>query len=242
MSSIETISETTLKWGLQRELQLEFEATTQSTNDNAKQEALKEREELVLYIAGHQTAGRGRGSNQWLDTGEGDSLLCTWSLFINNAAQAITGPRIGLAVFTALSKAWPSLNWSLKAPNDLFLDGKKAGGLLVETVSDGSKHRLLVGLGINVLNHPRRFSEATHLAEVLERAPEEAEWFAFLDELRDELLRALPDCQKPTLGHATCQRLMAALNANSSRAFTVKEISPEGDLVHDSGTLQWSEI
>ena len=97
--------------------------------------AMRENDDLVLFLAAHQTNGRGRGANHWLDTGAGESLLSTWSLSVSSPPQAITGPRIGLALFAAATHAWPSLKFGLKAPNDLYLDGQKVAGLLVETVT-----------------------------------------------------------------------------------------------------------
>ena len=132
---IQSISETTQNWAGQREIAVIYNAETGSTNDNCKARALDEAEDLVIELADHQTKGRGRGINTWLDTGAGESLLGTWSLRMQGAPQAITGPRIGLAIYNAAAATWPSLAWSLKAPNDLILSGKKCGGVLVETVS-----------------------------------------------------------------------------------------------------------
>jgi BirA family biotin operon repressor/biotin-[acetyl-CoA-carboxylase] ligase len=234
--------ESTANWALQRKLALISEAQTGSTNDDAKRNAFQERSDLALYLASHQTAGRGRGENTWLDTGSGDSLLSTWSFFIADAPQAITGPRVGLALFRAASQVWPHLPWAMKAPNDLFLGGLKVAGLLIETVSNGGHHRLIAGLGFNVLNHPRKFSAATHLASALSERPKESEWFRFLDELRNQFERARIDCAKPELSSPCREELARALNANPKRAFMVKEVSPAGDLIHERGTVRWTDL
>ena len=239
---LQSITDTTNNWAGQREIKVEFAMETTSTNDDAKDAALSETEDLVIYLTAHQSQGRGRGINHWLDTGAGESLLSTWSLAVQSPPQAITAPRVGLAVLHAVSQTWPSLNWSLKAPNDLILNGKKCGGLLVETVSDGSRHRLLIGLGFNILNHPRKFNEATHLSPALTQPLEEGEWFQFLDELKDALTSALLDIQKPELSEATCKQLMQALNANPAAKFSVTKVTPRGDLVHKGGTISWTEL
>ncbi len=239
---LQSITDTTINWAGQRQIQVEFEAETSSTNDNAKDKALSESEDLVIYLTAHQNKGRGRGSNHWLDTGAGESLLATWSLAVTSPPQAITAPRVGLAVLTAAAQAWPSLNWSMKAPNDIILNGKKCGGLLVETVSDGSRHRLLIGLGFNVLNHPRKFNEATHLSPALTQPLEEGEWFQFLDELKDAFTTALTDIQKPELSESACKLLMQALNANPAAALAVTKVTPRGDLIHKGGSISWTEL
>jgi biotin-(acetyl-CoA carboxylase) ligase len=124
----------------------------------------------------------------------------------------------------------------------LNLAGQKIGGLLVETVSSGGKFRLLVGLGFNVLNHPRRFSTAEHLSQGLHEAPEESEWFQFLDELRAELAGALADCVLPELNKAACFDLAQALNANTSRPFVVERVGRKGDLIHAGGRVPWTDL
>ena len=241
-NEMESAIESTANWALQRKLALISEVQTGSTNDDAKRNAFQERSDLALYLASHQTAGRGRGQNTWLDTGSGDALLSTWSFHAPNPPQAITGPRVRLAVFRAASKTWPLLPWAIKAPNDLFLGGLKVAGLLIETVSNGSKHRLIIGLGFNVLNHPRKFSTATHLSEALNDRPKESEWFRFLDELKTQLEQARIECANPELSESCREELVSALNANPNRAFVVKEISPAGDLIHAQGKVRWTDL
>ena len=239
---LQSITDTTLNWAGQREIKVVFAPETESTNDDAKDSALNENENLVIYLTSHQTKGRGRNVNHWLDTGAGESLLSTWSMTVPSPPQAITAPRVGLAVLHAVAKTWPSLNWSLKAPNDLFLNGKKCGGLLVETVSDGAQHRLLIGLGFNILNHPRKFNDATHLSPALTQPLEEGEWFQFLDELNDEFEGALVDIQQPELTETACKQLMQALNANPAAAMAITKVTPRGDLVHKGGTVPWTSV
>jgi BirA family biotin operon repressor/biotin-[acetyl-CoA-carboxylase] ligase len=195
-----------------------------------------------LYVASHQTAGRGRATNTWLDTGAGESLLSTWSFQCKRPPQAITGPRVGLALFQACRKIWTQLNWSLKAPNDLYLDGVKVAGLLIETLTNGRDHRMLIGLGLNVVNHPRRFSNATHLGHALGHAPSESDWFRFLDELKAQFNEAVQDSARPELTATVRHELTQALNANPARAYAVEDISPSGDILYQGGRIPWTDL
>lgn len=242
MDGIGSVTDITVNWALQRHLALSLESQTGSTNDDAKAQALNETADLVLYLTAHQTSGRGRNTNQWLDTGAGESLLSTWSFATKRAPQSITGPRVGLALFQACQKIWPLLQWALKAPNDLYLDGAKVAGLLVEAVTDGSHHRLLIGLGFNIFNHPRSFAAATHLAQALGQRPSESEWFRFLDELKAHFTEAVLDAGRPELTDTVRFELAQALNANPKRAFLVEEISPAGDLIHTGGRVAWTDL
>lgn len=234
MTKVKSLMDTTADWAGQRQIAALVSAETGSTNDDAKTTALTETEDLVLFVTAHQTAGRGRGANTWLDTGGGEALLATWSLAVDQAPQAITGPRLGLAVFRALTSVWPSLNFSLKAPNDILLDGKKILGLLTEVVSDGRRHRLLIGLGLNVLNHPRAFRDATHLTEALVDGLDEADWFQFLDKLVEELKKGAEESKSPELNVSARRQLTAALN--------VQDVSASGDIVHAGGTISWHDL
>lgn len=242
MALLSSAFDTTNDWSKQRGLKIKAVHETGSTNDDAKSQAMAEDEDFVLYLTEHQTAGRGRGTNNWFDTGAGESLLTTWSFHVASSPQAITGPRVGLALFRAASTTWPSQAWSLKAPNDLLLNGNKVAGLLVESVSGGAKFRLLVGLGLNVLNHPRKFTAATHISEALHAAPDVGEWFQFLDEAKAQLQLAAHECQNSTLSPAVCAELTQALNANPLKPFAVQSVSPQGDLLHAGGKVRWTDL
>lgn len=239
---MKSVAETTLSWGKQRQFSIRYDAKTGSTSDNAKADAVDTAEDFCVYLTSHQTAGRGRGTNHWLDTGAGESLLSTWCFKVSSPPQPITSPRIGLALYQAVVHTWPSLRWSLKAPNDLYLNGTKVAGLLVESVTVGQNHRLLVGLGFNILNHPRSLSTATHLTAGLEQPLEEGEWFQFLDEWKQQLSLAINDCLRSTLTDLACQELKTALNANSTCPYVVDKVTPQGDLIHKGGTVRWTQI
>jgi BirA family biotin operon repressor/biotin-[acetyl-CoA-carboxylase] ligase len=109
-----------------------------------------------LLVAEHQTAGRGRQGRVW-QSKAGASL--TFSLALPIVATDWSG--LSLAVGVALCEALdPECNatdrWiGLKWPNDLWLmegldQGRKLGGVLIETVSAGPQRLVIVGVGLNV--------------------------------------------------------------------------------------------
>jgi BirA family biotin operon repressor/biotin-[acetyl-CoA-carboxylase] ligase len=113
----------------------------------------------TVVIAATQTAGRGRRGRHWISA-PGDSL--TFSLFWRFAAG--TAPAglslaVGLAVAKALEKVGAggtassrhaaSMGTALKWPNDLLLEGKKLGGILVELLP-GAPHAAVIGIGLNL--------------------------------------------------------------------------------------------
>lgn len=126
-----------------------------STNDAAMQRAKSESVELpLLIVAKRQTAGRGRGKNIWWTS---DGAL-TFSLLKELPPETIPRSRwpqvsltAGLAVCEAIQQLRPGLHVGLKWPNDVFVDDRKACGILIE-VPPGQRPAVVIGVGINVNN------------------------------------------------------------------------------------------
>ncbi|MDB5819510.1 MAG: hypothetical protein JWQ11_3150 [Rhizobacter sp.] len=117
-----------------------------------------------LLVAEDQTVGRGRMGRPWKSR-PGASL--TFSLSVPVAAADWSG--LSLAVGVVLAEALQSLMVSserrmhagplgagrsgigLKWPNDLWLDDRKLGGILIESVAAGNQRLAIIGCGLNVL-------------------------------------------------------------------------------------------
>jgi BirA family biotin operon repressor/biotin-[acetyl-CoA-carboxylase] ligase len=137
---------------------VEFHEKLESTNNRAAELACDENVALpALVVARQQTAGRGRGQNKWWSA-EG---ALTFSLLLEPAALGIPTvhwPQLSLstavAVCDALQSEVPTATCSIKWPNDVFIDGSKVCGILIESPGGGTpaKDRLIVGIGINVNN------------------------------------------------------------------------------------------
>ncbi|MGA7912490.1 MAG: biotin--[acetyl-CoA-carboxylase] ligase [Candidatus Dormiibacterota bacterium] len=93
-----------------------------------------------IVVAQHQEAGRGRTGRRW-DARPGTALLASFVLRPN--------PILSLAAGVAAAEACgPEVR--LKWPNDLLLDGRKLGGILVEA----SPAKAVCGIGINLTSAP----------------------------------------------------------------------------------------
>ena len=102
-------------------------------------------------VAEAQTAGRGRRGRRWVSPPGGNLYLSiAWELAL--AAQSLLGVSVAMGV--AVARALESLDVdgvALKWPNDVLLDGRKLGGILVETSrAAGGTCRVVTGVGINV--------------------------------------------------------------------------------------------
>lgn len=118
-----------------------------SSNAELMRRARAGRTEPCLLVVGHQTAGRGRMGKRWVGA-PGDAL--TFSLGLPLAPRDWSG--LSLAVGLALAQALHD-EVRLKWPNDLWLHGRKLGGILVETASlptSGERRWVVVGVGLNL--------------------------------------------------------------------------------------------
>ncbi len=98
----------------------------------------------------NQTAGRGRRGRSWI-AAPTDSL--TFSLlwrFGSNTPLAGLSLAVGIAVARALESLGVN-GVALKWPNDVWFDGRKLCGILVEMNQIGSRISAVIGIGINLV-------------------------------------------------------------------------------------------
>ena len=98
----------------------------------------------TVVVADHQTAGRGRHGRIWESVN--GNLYGSLVLPDFNEKNPYLAFIVGVAVASALAEFDVRLKW----PNDVLLDGKKIGGILLEQASG----KLIAGIGINLVGHP----------------------------------------------------------------------------------------
>lgn len=152
---------------------IEWFESVDSTNLAAKRWLAQARSSPALFVADQQTAGRGRSDHAWWSP-EGCLML---TLAIDHThAPASRAARPLLALFAGIAVAETILQWlssegrfsqsvELKWPNDVYLQGKKACGILIESLSqtlpsepdssggsqpESAEPVWLIGIGINV--------------------------------------------------------------------------------------------
>jgi BirA family transcriptional regulator, biotin operon repressor / biotin---[acetyl-CoA-carboxylase] ligase len=158
---------------------LVFRETT-STNDLARQAGIGGADEGIVFFAHQQTAGRGTHGREWIsqpNEGLWFSILLRSQLPLEQRPFLIQMAAIAAAETVEL---WSRKPVVIKAPNDLYLDGGKLGGFLLET-SNGWDFQVL-GVGINVRSAPQIQGYATAALNQLTECP------VPLAELASELL------------------------------------------------------
>jgi len=140
---------------------LEVRDTLPSTQNLATMRAHEGAEDGVAILARRQTAGRARGARVW-DSRDGNLHL---SLLLRPTGAARELPSWALLLAVALHDAAASLRPEarLKWPNDLLLDGAKAGGILAEAElePEGGIAFLVAGFGVNLAHAPEVSGRAT---------------------------------------------------------------------------------
>ncbi len=110
----------------------------------------------ALFVADQQTAGRGRGSNQWWSPS--GCLMLTLVIPINEMPNdPKLFPQLALVTGVALAETADALlsdsqvlETQLKWPNDAYLDGRKLAGILIEALQTRSQTTgFAIGIGIN---------------------------------------------------------------------------------------------
>jgi BirA family biotin operon repressor/biotin-[acetyl-CoA-carboxylase] ligase len=122
-----------------------------STNDIALAARAEGAPEGLAVLADRQTAGRGRLGRTW-QSAPGVGIYT--SVLLRPQAPAARAPLLTLAVGIAAAETVQEITGllpRLKWPNDIQLDGRKVGGILVEgTTLEGRLSEAVVGIGINV--------------------------------------------------------------------------------------------
>lgn len=127
--------------------------TTDSTNNYAMTLIDADKAQHGLTITARaQSAGKGQRGRQWVAE-EGKSLLM--SLIAKPGyrldEQFLFSAAAAGAIVAALEALYEHWSVQVKWPNDVIVNDKKAGGILIENVLRGSQwNYAVIGLGLNV--------------------------------------------------------------------------------------------
>lgn len=139
-----------------------------STNTYLKKLPDEEVTHGQICFADHQTRGRGQYERNW-ETQAGKNLTFTLAFRPPKPQRfhvlTLACARAAVDEIEAVTRHEAYIKW----PNDIMIDGRKAGGLLTEAVFNGNTFdRLLIGVGLNV-NQDRFSDELQHKATSLKQ-------------------------------------------------------------------------
>ncbi len=130
--------------------QLEVLHIVDSTNTRMLNRAGSHSLHNTLTLAEFQYGGRGRRGRAWLSP-YARNLSMSLGLRLDKHLAQMGGLSLvaGLAVAAVLEELGAQ-GLALKWPNDLLVDDKKIGGILVELVQKATAVEIVIGMGVNV--------------------------------------------------------------------------------------------
>jgi BirA family biotin operon repressor/biotin-[acetyl-CoA-carboxylase] ligase len=141
-----------------------------STSTHARQQASLGAEEGLVYVADHQTGGRGQFNRPWVSS-PGKNLQ--FSLLLRPPVPPSQAPILTQiacrAVAEVLRKKY-GMKCAVKKPNDVMVQNKKICGILVESSSNSPKklEDAIIGVGLNVNETPKEVqAQAISMKDVL---------------------------------------------------------------------------
>lgn len=127
---------------------------TDSTNDRAKELAEGGAPGGTVVTAREQTAGRGRQGRVWTAP-EGKALLYSAILRPLDERHLLLPLSAPLAVCAAAEALRPDAECMVKWPNDVWLEGRKLSGILIE--AKPQEGWAVIGVGLNLTIAPEEF-------------------------------------------------------------------------------------
>ena len=132
------------------EFSVEIVREIDSTNTELMRRARAGRTEPILLVAERQTAGRGRLGREWVSEWDEHHRLNTLTFSLGLPLNPADWSGLSLAVGLSLVQSLhPALY--LKWPNDVWFNGRKMAGILIET---HAMKYAVIGIGINIAPLP----------------------------------------------------------------------------------------
>ncbi|MCX7359241.1 MAG: biotin--[acetyl-CoA-carboxylase] ligase [Alphaproteobacteria bacterium] len=160
-----------------------------STILEARRRAERNEVSPVWLIAKSQTAGRGRRGRAW--TSHSGNLMATLLFTTDQPPQqiALLGFATGVALAETIDAIIGAGSAQLKWPNDVFLNGAKASGIMLDSGAIGSGQTwVALAFGVNLADAPDNIDQKTIcIRDLLPPDAPTPEPLAFLAALRPRL-------------------------------------------------------
>ena len=123
---------------------IQYIETIESTNQYAWNLITKNIKNATVVITKNQTNGKGQRENKWFAS-PNKSLTFSIIMKVNKKYDELLSLKTGISVIAGIKKN-TSIDCHLKWPNDIMINEKKIGGILIEKKKDN----IVIGIGINV--------------------------------------------------------------------------------------------
>lgn len=217
---------------------------TDSTNNYAMERIRDGRASSgMAWFSACQTAGKGQRGRSWLSA---PGLNLALSVAVQPEGYLKSGKfhvnaLAGLCVLQFLRSLHPK-GFSLKWPNDLYWNDRKAGGILIESVLSGQERNwLVIGIGINInqVSFPENAGRPVSIKEITGR---EYDPLLLARSLHEKLLFDLNHTEEQAVMPAYNEalylkgRLVKLKKGNVSFFTTIREVNEYGHLITDDSS------
>ncbi|MED7788724.1 biotin--[acetyl-CoA-carboxylase] ligase [Francisella sp. 19X1-34] len=104
----------------------------------------------TVIITEHQTDGFGRFNRKWISP-FGKNIYCTLVEIVDLDISKLNGLSLVIAISIAKVLNRLDLNAQLKWPNDIYINDKKIGGVIINISAEmNDRAKLFIGFGLNV--------------------------------------------------------------------------------------------
>lgn len=150
--ALELLDEDAIRQSLSQRLdRLDVLLDVDSTNSYLFQQASNYMGQRYAVLAEKQTAGRGRRGRQWVSP-FGKNIYLSLLVSFSGGMNALEG--LSLVTAIAVERALSELGVEqvgLKWPNDVYVEGKKLAGILLEMTGEYHSHcQVVIGIGLNL--------------------------------------------------------------------------------------------
>ena len=140
-----------IQWGKGIVKTIETYTILDSTNEFARRFIKSGGASGTVIWSLRQTAGRGRLGRRWDSDPSSLTFSLVWQCPDKSIPQNLT-LAIGLGIVQSLEVCVPEIK--IKWPNDLWIAGKKLGGILGESMHAAGRLWIILGIGLNVNSSP----------------------------------------------------------------------------------------
>lgn len=222
---------------VQNEVSLEVLLSVDSTNQYLIDSELNYEANYRVVLAEQQTSGRGRRGRTWISP-FGKNVYMSVGFDLQGGVEALGGLSlvVGLAVVRAI-KECSTADAQLKWPNDVWIEGKKAAGILVELQGEATTGwSIVVGLGVNVEMSDKQAAEIDQpwvaLGQYLSCERE-----VFVARLIDQLVEVLDEFRVKGLNAFIQEWREVDLLHDREVAIVGSDISGKAEGIDESGAL-----
>lgn len=174
-------------------------SSVDSTNNYLKTNYHKLRDWTIL-TADYQTHGRGRYDNRTWISKRGDNLLCSILIkdkkIINKHNCLVL--LVGITIYRLLNKLGLK-KIKIKRPNDIYVNGHKICGILLESISISDDIKaLVIGIGLNLNQEvfSKELNATSYYLEAKKKIDKSKVLKLLIKTLKEELKKIKPNYQE----------------------------------------------